>query len=147
MTRSARTLAVPILAVAAGLLGAAASRAAAPDWSALSTVGTIQIASTDPDGAKRDTTVWLVVVDGQGYVRTGGTRWGDNLERDPAVVARIEGVEHPLRAERVTDPALLERLSQAFRDKYGAPDAILSIFRGSSPRLFRLVPAASLAAR
>ena len=144
MTRFVPALSAPVLLVAAALLGATAARAAAPDWNAVADVGTIEILSTNEDGSKRETTIWLIVVEGQGYVRTGSTRWGANVERDPEVVVRIEGAEYPLRAERVTDSALVERLNQAFRAKYGFSDAITGLFRWGEPRLMRLVPAAGL---
>jgi hypothetical protein len=135
MPASARTLALP--ALVAGLLAVPPAHAAGPDWEAVSRVGTIEIVSTDPDGDARETKVWLIVLDGRGYVRTGSTRWGDNVERTPEVVVRIGGVEHPVRAVRVTDAALVERLQLAFRERYGMSDALLAPFRGT-PRIFRL---------
>ena len=58
------------------------------------------------DGSERETKVWLVVVDGQGYIRTSqGTTWGGNVERNPDIALRIEGSEYPLRAVFVEDAA------------------------------------------
>lgn len=125
--------------LAATLLGAPAAGAERPDWNALAHVGTIEIVSTEEDGSPRGTMVWLVVDDGEGYVRTGNTHWGENVERRPDVLARIEKVEYPLRAERVVDPERVEHLEQAFRQKYGLSDAVVGVFR-RHPKLFRLVP-------
>jgi hypothetical protein len=140
---AARTLlrGAPLAAalVATGLLGVGAARAAAPDWEALRSVGTIEIVSTDDDGTPRGTMVWLVVHDGEGYVRTGNTQWGANVEKRPEVLARIEKVEYALRAERVVDPERVAALERAFRDKYGLSDAVVGVFR-RGPKVFRLVP-------
>jgi hypothetical protein len=94
----------------------------------------------DEDGDVRDTKVWLAVVDGQGYIRTGGTIWGDNVERDPQLVLRIEAREYPLRAEFVEDDALRERIVATFREKYGWTDGAMNVIRGSRPRIMRLRP-------
>ena len=63
----------------------------------------MQVLTTNEDGSQRDTKVWLVVADGQGYIRTGNTRWGGNVVRDPDVTLRIEGSDHALRVEFVED--------------------------------------------
>src|SRR5512134_2485053 len=64
-------------------LVANAATATAPDWNAVAAVDTVEVVTTDEDGALRETTVWLAVVDGQGYVRTSDTSWGGNLVRNP----------------------------------------------------------------
>jgi hypothetical protein len=97
------------------------------------TVGTL-----NEDGTPRETTIWLVVVDGTGFIRTGGTRWGDNAERDPDVTLHVAGQEHALRAERIVDPALIARANAAFREKYGTSDRISGFFRFGDVRIFRL---------
>lgn len=125
--------------LAATLVGVPAARAKGPDWNALAHVGTIEIVSTEEDGTPRGTMVWLVVFDGEGYIRTGNTHWGKNVERRPDVLARIEKVEYPLRAERVVDPERVQRLESAFREKYGLSDTVVGVFRRGEPKLFRLV--------
>ena len=137
MTFPARSAA---LALAASALCAGVAAAAAPDWSALAEVREIEVLTSDADGSPRETTIWLVVVDGQGYIRTGGTTWGDNVERSPDVTLRIEGREYPLRASFVSDAPLRERIVAAFREKYGWTDGLLDVFRGSHPRIMRLEP-------
>jgi hypothetical protein len=117
-----------------------AAPAQAPDWAAAADVRVINVVTHDEDGDTRDTKVWLAVVDGQGYIRTGGTSWGDNVERDPQLVLRIEGREYPLRAEFVEDDDLRARIVASFREKYGWTDGAFNIFRGSRPRIMRLLP-------
>jgi hypothetical protein len=62
--------------------------------------------------------IWSVVVDGDAYVRSyHGERgaWYRRALRDGHVL--VEGIEANVEPER--DEALNERISQAFRDKYG----------------------------
>ena len=126
--------------LAAGLLSAAAG-AAAPDWNAVADVEEVEVLTTDEDGSPRETTIWLAVLEGQGYIRTTrSTTWGDNVERDPDIALRIGEEEHSLTAAFVEDAALRERIIQAFRDKYGWFDGLLNVIRGSNPRIMRLDP-------
>jgi hypothetical protein len=125
--------------VGALVLGASPASAEAPDWNAVADVGTVEIVTTDQDGSTRETTIWLAVVDGQGYIRTGNTRWAANIERNPEVVLRIGETEYPLRVEHVEDEALRERVGQAFRDKHGFTDALVSLFRHRHPKIMHLV--------
>jgi hypothetical protein len=129
---------IALAALALGLAGLAS--AAAPDWGALRDVQTVEVVTTDPDGESRDTTVWLVVVDGAGYLRTGGTRWCANVERTPDLVLRVGEQSYPLRAEFVEDDALRQRILDAFREKYGFGDRAASLIRFGRTRLMRLVP-------
>ncbi|MFQ5513408.1 MAG: DUF2255 family protein [Myxococcota bacterium] len=114
-------------------------RADAPlDWSRYADVRTVQVITTNEDGSPRETTVWLVVVGGRGYLRTGTTRWGANLERNPRARLRIGEEEIPVRIEFVEDEPTRERVTRAFRGKYGLKDRIMSVFRGSHPKIMRL---------
>jgi hypothetical protein len=123
----------------AGLALASAS-AEGVDWSRQAGVEEVTVITRDADGDERETTIWLIVVDGQGYIRTGSTRWGDDVERDPDLVLRIDETELPLRAEFVTDEPLREKIEAAFREKYGFMDRVIDVFRGSEPRIMRLLP-------
>ena len=129
-----------ILSVFACLAWPIAASADAPDWVAVADVRVVNVVTHDEEGDARDTKVWLAVVDGQGYIRTGGTTWGDNVERDPLLVLRVEGTEYPLRAEFVEDDTLRERIVASFREKYGWTDGALNFIRGSRPRIMRLLP-------
>ena len=125
---------------AALALPLAAAATPTPDWDSLADVGTIEAITEDPDGDVRETKIWLVVVDGQGFIRTGGSRWGDNVERDPDLVLRIEGVEYPLRAELIENDAHREQIVAAFREKYGWVDGLLNVVRGKRPKIMHMVP-------
>jgi hypothetical protein len=128
----------PLLAAA---LLASAAGAAAPEWNAVAGVEEVEVLTTDQDASPRETTIWMVVLEGQGYIRTSrSTTWGDNVERDPDIALRIGAEEFPLRAVFVEDEELRERIVQGFREKYGWFDGLLNVIRGKNPRIMRLDP-------
>ena len=134
-----RALLVFFLASGAGI-ASAESESAPPAWNEVAEVGTVEVLTVDEDGSTRETTVWLAVVDGQGYLRIGGTRWGGNLSRDPQLVLRIEEREYALRTEATEDEALRERITATFREKYGFWDAVIGLIRSDHPMIMRLLP-------
>ena len=127
-----------VVALALLVLTSPAS-AEVPDWDAVAAVEEVNVITIDEDGEERDTTVWLAVVDGQGYIRTGGTNWGENISRDPLLVLRIEGTEFPLRAEFVEDDDLRATIKTTYNEKYGLPDTLLGFVRGDRPKMMRLL--------
>ncbi len=127
-----------ILALAIAAAGGSA-RAAAPDWNAIADADTVRISTTNENGSTRRTTIWLVVVDGEAYIRTSrSTRWGGNVEREPDVVLSVGDTDHRVRASFVEDEALRARIVASFREKYGWTDAVANVMRGSHPRIMRL---------
>ena len=130
--------------VAALLLFAPMARAATPlpNWKNFAALDTVQVVTADDDEeqTRRETTVWLAVHDGQGYIRTGATTWGDNVRRDPEVVLIMSGVDYELRATPIPEGPLYEAVTQVFRDKYGFSDALIGLFRGigGTPTIFHL---------
>jgi hypothetical protein len=129
-----------LLAGAIAFHSPSAAAATLPDWSAAATVNTVEIVTKNADGTLKETTVWLVVVDGDGYIRTGNTRWWSNIERDHDVVLRIEGKDYPLRVVLVEDPDLRQRVVDAFRAKYGWLDRAVDAFRSGTPHVMKLSP-------
>ncbi|HTO51822.1 MAG TPA: DUF2255 family protein [Myxococcota bacterium] len=121
---------------------AAAAAAAEPDWNALAGEREIVVLSENPDGSPHETTVWLAVTGAQGFIRTGNTRWYPNLERKPEISVRIAGVEYPVRAELVTDPALEKAVIDAFAAKYGWSDTMVAWFFPGHPHIVKLAPRA-----
>jgi hypothetical protein len=124
------------------VLAASANAATPVDWNAVSDVGTIHIVTTNEDGTPRTTRIWLVVWQGNGYIRTGRTRWRADIERNPDVVIRIDEDEHPLRATEITDPETREAIAKVFREKYGFSDQLTGLYRGlgGPPVILRLDP-------
>jgi len=103
-----------------------------PNWDMLADEGTIQVVTRDADGDERVTTIWLAVLDGQGFIRTGSSRWFANLERDPKLRLRAAGAEYALASEMVRDADLSARIDAAFSAKYGFSDRVIGWFRSSS---------------
>jgi hypothetical protein len=100
----------------------------------------VVVVSHDADGALRERTIWLLVLDGQPYIRTGSTTtWGENVLRDSNIALKLGSARVALRATRVTDSALLERIQAAFAEKYGFSDTLASLLRGD-PIVFRVTP-------
>lgn len=133
--RGPATLVTMTLAV---LLAAGAS-AVVPgiDWSVHADARTVVVLHADEGGKRRETTIWLCVSEGRGYVRGGGGRWVGNTRRDGDVALRIGDVELAVRATPVTEAAELERVTSAFRAKYGFGDVMATLVRGR-PTIFRL---------
>lgn len=110
------------------------------DWTAVAEEAVPAIVTQDPDGSERVTKLWLVVLDGEGLIRTDDTRWFRNIQRDPNVVFRVGGSAYPLRAELATDDSLQERTNAAFREKYGFQDWLIHPFGEPDKNVMRLVP-------
>ena len=125
--------------LAFALAAASSAESATPDWSKWADLQTVQVISTDEGGRARTTTVWIVVVDGQAYLRTGRTIWGGNVEREGKLKLKGEPGEYQFRAERITDPALEEKVMAAFRAKYGYRDVISDVIRLGQHRILRLL--------
>ena len=126
----------------AALSLAAPTRAASntPDWEALEDVSQIEVITHDEDGAERETTIWFATVDGEGFIRTGDSTWGQNIKRDPAdVVLRIEDVDYPMQAEFIENDSLRERVVAAFRAKYGWFDGFINFVRGKRPNIMHML--------
>lgn len=111
-----------------------------PDWAAIAEVDTVVVETEDEDGSDRETTIWIVLVDGDAYIRTGDSSWGQNLVRDPKLELEVEGEDYDLAVEFVEDDALRERVVAAFNEKYGWSDTFIGWFRGDRPKIMRLVP-------
>ena len=110
------------------------------DWDSHAEEQNVTVVTADEDGSARETTIWLAVLDGQGYIRTGGTRWGGNIERNQDIALRIGETELLLWVEFVTDEAQRDAVKAVFREKYGFSDWLISPMRGSNPKIMRLLP-------
>jgi hypothetical protein len=129
-----------LFVIAAALLAVGPALAGAPDWASVADEETVTVLTTDEDGDTRETTIWLLVLDDAGYIRTSrSTTWGGNVERDPDIALRFDGVDHPLRATFVEDEAERARIVAGFEEKYGS-NPILNWIRGDDPRIMRLDP-------
>jgi hypothetical protein len=126
------------LAGALAVLAAAASAAEAPDWSSVADLDTVSVATNNPDGTLRYTTVWIVVVGGRGYIRTGDTTWGANVTRNPNLKLVIDDKEYALRADFVEAEDERALVLAAFNEKYGVSDTLVGWFFHRTPKIMRL---------
>ena len=110
----------PILLLSLACAGGSARLAQGPiDWREATDRWSLHIVTVDPDGNERVTRIWLALVDAQGALRTGDSRWWRNLERDPDCRIRVAGVDYPVRVEPVTAHEERARIDAAFVAKYG----------------------------
>jgi hypothetical protein len=116
----------------------AAPAAHARDWSPFAESDVVHIVTQDEDGAERDTPVWFVVVQGDGFVRTNDSRWLANIRRGSSVALRLDETERAVTAEAVADAAVSAAVEQAFKAKYGLMQRIMSALRVREPTLLRL---------
>ncbi len=95
------------------------------DWRAADDRWSLHIVTVEPGGDPRVTRIWLAIVDGEGTLRTGDSRWWQNLERDPNCRVRLLGIDYPVRVEFVTEHEEKARIDDAFVEKYGWLEGIL----------------------
>ena len=123
--------ALAVLAVAA----AGAASWTPREWA---TASTIELRTKCPGEAEHWFPVWLVVVDGQLYVRLGSRATGrvEHNVTAPHLGVRVAGLEFP-RVRGVPAPESAGRVADAMAAKYWS-DVIVRYF--SHPLTLRLVP-------
>lgn len=123
------------------LMFVTANSAVGPDWKDAEVESEILVTTSNPDGSERLTTIWIAVLDGTAFVRTSGTRWERNVERNPDVVLTVAGKTRAVRLERVHDDDLVDRVQAQFRKKYGSvADRMARFVRfvlGGESRIYR----------
>jgi len=128
--------------VSAAMLVAPFAAANAFDWAPYREDSTIEILTDDEDGDRRETKIWIVVLDDAGFIRTNDSRWLANIRRGSPVLLRTRDVETPVTAEVIEDPLVYDRVEQAFKEKYGWVQKAMSVFRMSRPTVLKLSPRA-----
>ncbi len=105
----------------------------------------IGIETQAPEKAARRTVIWVVVDDGEVFVRTyrgAGSRWFRDIEANPAVAVHVGGKRLPATAIPATDPDSIERTSAGYLRKYsGDPAAKVMIKPDILDTTLRLEPA------
>lgn len=122
------------------LLLLASTAAAEFDWEPYREDSTIEIITVDEDGTTRETKIWIVVLGERGFIRTNESRWLANIKRDPTVLLRTRGVESEFMAQIVSNDRVYDAVEEAFRQKYGFVQRLMSAFRMSRPTVMRLSP-------
>jgi len=133
-----------ILFVAAGLLlGIGTSNPASAqvfDPAVTENVQVVELITSDDDGDLRETKLWIVVIDGEAFLRTNKSNWLANLRRDPAAKLRVGDAVYPVRGEVLGDPAWVAKVDAATAEKYGWQEKTIHLFRISEPTIVRLHP-------
>jgi hypothetical protein len=117
---------------------AAPVQAAELDWQRFQGQDVIEVLTHDEDGDLRETSVWIVAFDGHGYLRTNDSRWLANIRRGSSVALRIGTDDFAVAAREPDDAALTARVEEAFKQKYGFTQRVMSFFRMREPTLLEL---------
>jgi len=131
-----RRLLVAALAFVAG--GASAGDF---DWAPAREESVVEIVTTDADGDPRETSIWIVVLDDAGYVRTNDSEWLANIRRGSPVLLRVAQQDQAVSASEIDDADTKQRVEEAFKAKYGGLQRVMSALRMREPTVLRLAPA------
>jgi hypothetical protein len=106
----------------------------------------VEIETRRANGQPIRTIIWVVVDGGRVYVRSVRAdegKWYRRLRANPVGALHVGGRALPVRAVAVTDPAEIERVSQALRRKYARQaSSLASMLRPETlPTTMRLEPA------
>jgi len=115
-----------------------ASTAAGIDWQRCQDEDVVEVLTHDEDGGLRETSVWIVAFEGHGYVRTNDSRWLANIRRGSDVALRLAEQEFAVEAREPNDPAIAARVEEAFKQKYGFLQRVMSMFRITEPTVLEL---------
>ena len=103
--------------------------------------------SRDASSPRHGTTIWAVVVEDAVFVRSvrgEKGRWYREASANPEAALRVGDERVPVRAVQETDAATVGKVSEAYREKYGAsyPGPTAGIVREEVLRTtLRLLPA------
>jgi hypothetical protein len=100
------------------------------DLARLEAAEEVDIETQAPDGPARRTTIWVVVDDGNVFIRTykgPNSRWYRDALANPAVAIHVDGRRLPATAIPATDPDSIERTSSGFLRKYANDSATPSM--------------------
>jgi hypothetical protein len=129
------TLWIAFVATSAG-----AADSAVPGWdpNAFRDLSTLQIMTTAPGEDEHWSKLWLVVIDGQVYVRLGDRSYGRVQKNTTNPYLKVKVGDHEFDKVRV-DPALdmKDKVAAAMADKYFMD---ILVRRESHPMTARLVP-------
>jgi hypothetical protein len=110
----------------------------------LEKVDEVRIVTATPDARKHAATIWVVVVDGNVFIRsfTGPKgRWYKNILANPKADLEVDGERLHVKTEPVTDPPLIEKVSSAYLERYrGSPYAKDMVRPEVLPTTLRLTP-------
>ena len=101
----------------------------------------------DGDSPEHRTIIWVVVVEGEVFVRSvrgRRGRWYREISSNPEGALHVEDDRIPVRAASVTEGATVDAISAAFRSKYqqSSPASTEAMLRAETlPTTLKLSPA------
>jgi len=125
---------------------AAAARAddkAVPGWdpALFRDTSTIKIMTTEPDVGEHWSNLWVVVIDGQPYVRLGDPSYGRIQKNSTSPYVKLKVADQEFDKVKVEEmPDMKEKVAAAMADKYWMDILIRHV---SHPMVARLVPEAA----
>jgi hypothetical protein len=115
------------------------------DLAALDAAEEVDIETQAPGGPAHRTTIWVVVDDGEAFIRTykgPDSRWYREAKANPAVALIVGDRRLPSTAIAADDPDSIERVSAGFRRKYASDPATSAMVAPLVlPTTLRLEPA------
>jgi hypothetical protein len=112
------------------------------DWNTTDESWSLHVVTIDPDGAERVTRIWLAAVETRGGIRTGNSRWWQNLQRDPHCWIRLDGFDYPVDVEFANELDEKIQIDEAFTVKYGWMERLMfPQDRGETHRNFAFLAA------
>jgi hypothetical protein len=101
----------------------------------------------DEDAPAHRTTIWVVTVDGDVFVRSvrgDRGRWYREVSANPSAALHVGDRRIPVRAVPVTDEPMVGAVSEAYRSKYGrtSPGSTRAMLQPETlPTTLKLEPA------
>jgi hypothetical protein len=92
----------------------------------------VEIETQAPDKPARRTVIWVVVDEGEAFIRTArgpDSRWYRDIEANPAVAVHVGHRRITATAIPATDPDSIERTSAGYLRKYAADPAAKTMVR------------------
>lgn len=123
--------------------GPSADEQAVPGWdpALFQNASTIKIMTTEPDVGEHWFNLWVVVIDGQPYVRLGDRSYGRIQKNTTSPYVKLKVADKEFDRVKVEDvPDMKEKVGAAMADKYWLD---ILIRHEEHPMVARLVPEAA----
>jgi hypothetical protein len=136
-------LAVLSFVLSIGFAAARADDKAVPGWdpAVFRNASTIKIMTTEPDVGEHWSNLWVVVIDGQPYVRLGDRAYGRIQKNTTSPYVKLKVADREFDKVKVEEmPDMKEKVAAAMADKYWMD---ILIRHESHPRVARLISEAT----
>ncbi len=100
------------------------------DLALLSTSEEVEIETTRPPGPAHRTIIWVVTDNDEAFIRSvngAGARWYREALANPAVTIHVAGHPVPATVHPASDPAAVQRTSDALTRKYAGDPSLASM--------------------